>query len=137
VRLGGGQEAGDAPEAVAELERLLEPVEVGDEHGYLDLVGKPRSCQQLARVRQLRHDLGANERGQLDARQAAAPQQLDEVELVAGRDPLGLVLEAVAGADLADPHALRQLAHESSARAITSCWISSVPSPIVRIFASR
>ena len=31
----------------------------------------------------------------------------------------------------------RKQPHAPSARAITICWISSVPSPIVRIFASR
>ncbi len=31
----------------------------------------------------------------------------------------------------------RDGAQAPSARAITICWISSVPSPIVRIFASR
>ena len=41
-------------------------------------------------------------------------------------------------ADLAHADAVRQRDHHApSARAITICWTSSVPSPIVRIFASR
>ena len=69
-----------------------------------------------------------NER-ELHALEARARERVDQRDLDVGRDDLGLVLEAVPRTDLAD--------HAPSALAITICWTSSVPSPMVRIFASR
>jgi len=53
-------------------------------------------------------DVGPDEAGELDPAQAAGREQLDECDLVVGGDDLGLVLEAVAGTDLAYAHPARQ-----------------------------
>src|SRR4029078_10786210 len=58
---------------------------------------------QCVRVSKLRDRLGRDERRRLDLAQPRVDQQLDEAELRIRRDPLGLVLEAVARPDLVDP----------------------------------
>ena len=62
-------------------------------------------------VGELRDHVRAHERGQLDPAQPRGAQHPDQPHLLGRRDHLGLVLEPVARPDLADPDALRQLAH--------------------------
>ena len=69
--------------------------------------------QHLVGVGQLGDDVGAHEARRLDAPQAGAHERVDEPHLVVGRDDLGLVLEAVARADLADAHALWKVWHRT------------------------
>ena len=68
-------------------------------------------------VGELRDHVGAHEGGHLDPPQAARREQVDQPHLVGGGDRLRLVLEAVAGADLADADAAGQLGHRPGAYA--------------------
>jgi hypothetical protein len=96
VGLGGAEEDRDGVDAVADLQRPVQAALVGDEHGDADAVGDVDAGEHLARVGELRDDVGADERGRLDPPQARAGETVDEAHLVLGGDHLGLVLEAVA-----------------------------------------
>ena len=92
-------------------QRVLQAALVGDQHRDRDVARAVDARQHLVGVGQLGDDVGAHEARRLDAPQAGAHERVDEPHLVVGRDDLGLVLEAVAGADLADAHALGKLSH--------------------------
>ena len=89
-------------EALAQRQRVVEAALVRDQHARRDVVGKLDAAQHLARVRQLRDHVGAHERRDLEAAQPGTPERVDQAHLVVRGDDLGLVLEAVARADLAD-----------------------------------
>ena len=98
-----------------EWKRALEAALIRDQDSYFDARRKLASREHLLGIRQLRNDIRAHERRQLDPVETCAAEQLDEPELVGGRDHLGLVLEAVARPDLADAHALgERVAHAAS-----------------------
>ena len=119
-------------------QRVVHAARVRHEHAARDAGRQVDRGEHLGGVRQLRDDVGAHEARDLDAPQPAAREALDQRDLVGGRDDLGLVLQPVARPHLADrSRSTGWPRYAPSARAITSCWISSVPSPIVRIFASR
>ena len=71
VRLAGRQEDADLLEAVAQLERAVEAALVGDQHAARDARRDVDRRQHLARVGELRDDVGAHEARHLDAPQAA------------------------------------------------------------------
>ena len=102
VRLGRRQEDADLVEALAQLERVVQAARVRDEHAARDAVRDVDRRQHLARVGELRDDVGAHEARDLDAPQPGAREPVDQRDLVGGRDDLRLVLQAVARADLAD-----------------------------------
>ncbi len=54
------------------------------------------------RVRHLRHPLGMDEAGRLDVANARADESLDQRQLVARRDGLRLVLQAIASGYIDD-----------------------------------
>ena len=76
-----------------------------------DVVGHVDARQHLRGVGELRDHVGAHEARHLQAPQAGARERVDQLDLVVGRDRLGLVLKAVARADLADADGLGRLAH--------------------------
>jgi hypothetical protein len=104
--LRGGQEEVDLVEGVADLERVVEPALVGDEDGDRHVAGDVRAPEHLGPVCELRDHVGAHEARDLEPPDAGAREHLDQAHLVGRRDDLGLVLEAVAGTDLADAHLL-------------------------------
>jgi hypothetical protein len=134
VRLRRGHEHVDLVEAIAQLKRAVEPPFIGNEDRAADRRRDVDRPQHVGGIRQLGDDVGADEAGQLQALQARAGEAVDERHLGLCGDDLRLVLKAVPGADLADAGGRD---HAPSARAMTICCTSSVPSPIVRIFASR
>ena len=80
----------------------------------VDVLGDVDRLEHLARVGELRDHVGAHEARDLQPPQAGAGEQLDQAHLVGGGDHLGLVLEAVARADLADADVLDRGAHVGS-----------------------
>ena len=66
--------------------------------------GSDTAASTSVGVRELRDHVGPDEARHLDPPQPGPAEQLDQPHLVRGRDHLGLVLEPVARADLADPH---------------------------------
>ena len=111
VRLAGAQEDVDLVEAFAQLERGVQPALVRDEDGDAHAVGNIDSLEHLRRVSQLRDDVGTDEARRLEPPQAGTRESVDQPHLVGGRDDLRLVLEAVAGTDLAHPRRCRQRGH--------------------------
>src|SRR4051794_5123598 len=109
VGLARAEEDVDLVEVLAQLQGVVEAALVGDEHRHADVVGDVRALEHLAPVGQLRDDVGADEARDLQPLDAGARELLDEPDLVLGGDDLGLVLKAVARADLADAHAVRLL----------------------------
>ena len=103
--LGGAAEDRDVP--AAELQGPVEAAFVGHEHREV-AAAVAEERHQLGRVGQLRDPLRVHERRRLDDRQPGVEQPGDELRLDLGRDQRGLVLEAVAGADLVDRDALGQ-----------------------------
>ena len=89
-------------EAVAQLERVVEPALVRDQHRQRDVLGHVDRLEHLARVGELRDHVGAHEARDLEPLQPGAREHVDQAHLVGGGDHLGLVLEAVARPDLAD-----------------------------------
>ena len=79
---------------------------ISTRHAHLGGHVDPR--EHLGGVGELRDHVGAHEARHLQAPQAGARERVDQLDLALGRDHLGLVLEAVAGPDLPDPHGLRQ-----------------------------
>src|SRR5215218_920107 len=102
VALRRGQEEVDLAERLAQLERVVEAALVRDQDRDGHLVGDVGAAQHLRSVGELWDDVGADEARHLEALQARAREHLDQPHLVVGRDGLGLILEAVARADLAD-----------------------------------
>ena len=102
VGLARREEDADLVEALALAQRALETALVGDEHAARDAVGHVDRGEHLLGVGELRDDVRAHEARDLDAAHAGAREPVDERDLVGGRDRLGLALEAVARADLAD-----------------------------------
>ena len=90
-------------------ERGVEAAAVGHQARQHHAVPARHAARDLGGVGQLRDPLGADEAGDLDARQAAVDQRRDERDLVAGRDVARLVLQAVAGPDLVHGDARREL----------------------------
>ena len=117
VGLARGEEQVHLGEAVAQLERVVEPALVGDQHRHRHVVGDVRSAQHLGAVGELGDHVGAHEARDLEAPQARARERLDQLDLGRGRDHLGLVLEAVARADLADADAVHSDLHHAEAAA--------------------
>ena len=89
---------------VAQRERVVESALVRDEHRDRHVVGNLGAAQDLGAVGQLRDHVGAHEARDLQPPEASLREQLHEPHLVVSRDDLGLVLEAVPRADLANPH---------------------------------
>ena len=114
VGLRGGEEDADLVEAVTQLQRPLEPALVRDQDREGDPVAPPHRPQHLGRVGQLRDHVRPHERGDLHPPHPGRREQVDQPHLVGGRDRLRLVLEPVAGPDLADADALRQLGHRGA-----------------------
>ena len=92
----------DLLKAVAQGERVVEPALVRDQDRYRHAVRDLRAPQDLRPVGDLRDHVGTNEARDLEAADAGPGQHLHQPHLVVGGDDLRLVLEAVAGADLAD-----------------------------------
>ena len=109
--LRGREEDADLVEAVALRERVLEPALVRDQDGEGDALGPLDRGEHLGAVGELRDHVGADERGHLDPLQARVDEHPDQPDLLGRRDHLGLVLEAVSRADLADPDLGREAAH--------------------------
>ena len=86
-------------------ERVLEALLVRDQHGERDVVRRVDRPQHLARVGELRDHVGAHEARDLETAQPGAREHVDQPHLVGRGDDLGLVLEAVARAHLADADA--------------------------------
>jgi hypothetical protein len=105
VGLRGAQEDVDLLEALAPAERVLEPLLVRDQHGDRDVAGRADGVEHLLGVRELGDHVRAHEARDLEALEAGAGELVDQPHLLVGGDRLRLVLEAVAGADLADAHA--------------------------------
>ena len=103
VGLRGGEEQVDLVEVLAQRERVLEPALVGDQHRHGHVVRDLSPSQHLGAVGELRDHVGAHEARDLEPPQTRVGEHLDEPDLVVRRDDLGLVLEAVPRADLADP----------------------------------
>src|SRR5690606_21859919 len=105
--LGGAGVDRDVP--AAELDRPVEPALGGNEHREVagaitqPLVGD-EGGEQVGGAGQLRHPLRVDEAGRLDDRQPGGDQALHERRLGRGRHDRGLVLQAVARADLPDRH---------------------------------
>ena len=99
--LGGAGEDRHVPQA--ELERPVQAALVGHQHGALDALGT-KAGHQLGGVGQLRHPARVDEGGGLDDRQPGGQQPPHELLLHLHRDDALLVLQAVARADLVDPH---------------------------------
>jgi hypothetical protein len=102
VRLRGRQEQVGLAKVFAQRERVVQPALVGHEHRDLDLVRHVDGRKDLGGVGQLGNHVGAHEGGDLQAAQAGAGEPVDQRDLGRGGDDLGLVLEPVARADLAD-----------------------------------
>ena len=117
VGLRGGEEDVDLVEAVALLQRALEPALVRDQDRERDPVAALDRVSTSLGIGELRDHVGTHERGHLEPLAARSREQVDQPDLLLGGDDLGLVLEAVAGADLADPDALGKLAMRSVAPA--------------------
>ena len=115
VGLRGREEEVHLLEAVAELESVLEPPPVRDQDRVGDTLAPARSASA---PRPASASCGitsgrTNEVSSIRLRPGLA-EQADQPDLLLGRDHLGLVLEAVAGPNLADPNGLRQrLGHVS------------------------
>ena len=101
---------------VAVLQRLLEASLVRDEDHQRDVVRNVDEMENLDRVVELRYDVRAHEARHLDAPQPGPRERIDQPNLVGCRDPLRLVLKAVAGADLANLDL-----HVTSARSSSFC----------------
>src|SRR4051794_30640072 len=104
VGLRCAEEHGDLVEALAQLERGLQPARVGHQDRERDVVGHVDALEHRARVVELRDDVGPDEARDLQPLEARSRERVDQTDLVVGRDALGLVLEAVARPDLADAH---------------------------------
>ena len=138
VRLGGRQEDADLLEVVAQLERVVQAARVRHEHAARDARAGRRSppaprarrtsCGMTSRAHEAR-DLDPPQRRCARAGRPArpCPRSRRSRARSAGRR---------AGRPRGCCTAIGSL-YAPSPRAITICWISSVPSPIVRIFASR
>ena len=87
-------------------EGVVEPALVRDEHRHGHLVRDGGPLEHLGAVGQLRDHVRSHEAGHLEPAKPCAREHLHEAHLVVGRDDLRLVLEAVAGADLADQDGL-------------------------------
>ncbi len=116
VRLRSGEEDVDLVEALAHRQRSVEAALVGDQDREGDALGALDRGQHPLRVGELGDHVGTHEGGDLQPREAAGREHVDQPHLVGGVDRLRLVLEAVAGADLADADALRQLGHRRELR---------------------
>jgi hypothetical protein len=81
---------------------VIQAARVRDEHAACDVLRDVDRRQHFASIGELRDDVGAHEARELDPAQACPCEPLDERDLVGGRNDLGLVLQAVARADLAD-----------------------------------
>ena len=103
----------DLLEALAGAQRVVQAALVGDQDGDRDVVGHSDPRQHLVGVGELRDDVGAHEARRLDPLHAGARERVDQAHLVVGRDDLGLVLEAVARADLADADGLGKVWHRT------------------------
>ena len=104
-RLGGAGEHGDLAHAGGQ--RAVEAAVGRDEHRVAaGQLAEPR--EQLLGVGELRHPPRRDEAGELDGAQAGVEQAADELGLDLDGDDDGLVLQAVAGADLVDLDALGQ-----------------------------
>ncbi len=90
----------------------LEAARVRDEDGVSDARPAIEARHELVRVGQLRDRPGRDEAGGLDLAQPGIGEELDEAQLRVGADRGGLVLEAVAGANLVDPDVA--VAHDRS-----------------------
>ena len=90
---------------------LSSPRSLGTSTATSTSSGTSMAAQHLGGVGQLGDHVGADEAGDLEPAQAGAGQLVDQRDLGRGGDDLGLVLEPVARADLADGdgvgHALR------------------------------
>ena len=102
-REGLGRAGEDGDVAQAELERPVEAALVGDQHGTVAAV-VAQTAHQLGGVGQLRDPAGVDEGGRLDDGQPGGQQPPHELLLDLHRDHALLVLQAVARADLVDPH---------------------------------
>src|SRR4051794_16599120 len=129
VGLGAAQEDVDLLEAVAQLERVVQAALVGDEHRDGDVGGDPRALEDLAAVGELRDDVGAHEARDLEALEAAVRERLDQTDLVVGGDDLGLVLKAIARADLADADAVGEPVSHAAPHAARACRRRSCAPP--------
>jgi len=85
-------------------ERVLEATLVRDQHRHAHLGGHVDAGQHRAGVGELWDHLRAHEARHLKPPQAGARERVDQLDLELGRDRLGLVLKAVAWADLPDVH---------------------------------
>ena len=93
---------------VEQRERRVEPLLVRDQDADRDVLRDVDRAEHLGGVGELRDDVGPHEARDLQPPQPGAREQVDEPDLLGGRDDLGLVLEAVARPDLADPDGVRQ-----------------------------
>ena len=97
--------------AGAVAQRALEAALVGDQHAHRNPGGDVDPLQHLGGVGELGEHVGAHEARDLEARQPGARERVDQLHLALGGDHVGLVLEAVARADLPDPHRPGQAHH--------------------------
>jgi hypothetical protein len=123
-RLGGGREHGDVIEPA--LDGGLESTSIWHQRRKADARAPRGRPRDLTRIGHLRDPLRADERGDLDHRQAGSGELIDELQLQRRVDGGVLFLQAVARADLDDFHAARQrrAAHDSST-SVTPGWTSS------------
>jgi hypothetical protein len=115
VGLRGGEEDADLVEAVAHLQRPLEPLLVGDEDREGDALAPLHAGQHLGGVGELRDHVGPHEGGHLHPPQAARREHVDQPHLLGGGNRLRLVLKAVARPNLANPYIARQRHHRPAA----------------------
>ena len=113
VGLRRAEEDVDLVEAVAQRERVSSPRSFGIEHARrATSSGSSIARQHLGGVGELRDHVGAHEARHLDAAAArCAPSCSISRTLSSVAIDLGLVLEAVARADLADPDDRGERAH--------------------------
>ena len=115
VGLRGGEEDADLIEAVAHRQGALEAALVGNQDREGDALAALHRGQHLLRVGELGDHVGTHERGHLEPRQARAREQVDQPHLVRRGDRLRLVLEAVAGPDLAQADGFGKVVHRPGA----------------------
>lgn len=104
--LGGGAEHRHLLDAA--LQGRFQPLEVGGQRRVGDAIQPGEVLHHLAVVGHLRHPLGRDEAGRLDVAEAGRAQAVDQLQLGGGADRLGLVLQAVAGADLDQANLFRE-----------------------------